>query len=446
MKQMTIFPGTPERDLMRGEATMTKRVMVVVLLYWILSSAAGWAQTVCSSNAKTLPLYCQVPVATGAVFKGAGNPGQAFNAAFATQLGQLPLLSSGSGIVLTFDKTTASYLPSQNLGPILTDRAQTVGKHKLLLAFAYQRFRFNAVDGTNLSTAPFVFSASPLGATGVGVNRCTPTGTANIICLQQNDKISMKLDQYVALATFGLDQKTDVSVIIPFARVSLGVSELGTQYFISASGQSQGTAPLNSYTPGTASGIGDMLVNVKRLFWSGENSNLAAGLLVRFPTGDALNYLGSGAYGFDPYAVFSYQRGRFSPHARLGYQFNTTTELLPPPSGSGGNGSLPGGFQYDAGADFVLFRKVPTTVAGDMLGYYVVNSPYLQLINVDIPGNPSAPSLSPFNQSYNSIQFSIGAKVKPWKNLILYGNVLFQANNVGLRSSPVPLLGISYTF
>ena len=100
-----------------------------------------------------------------------------------------------------------------------------------------------------------------------------------------------------------------------------------------------------------------------------------------------------GPYGFDPYAVFSYQHGRFSPHARLGYQFNTTTELLPPLSGSGGNGSLPGGFQYDAGVDFVLFRKVPTTVAGDMLGYYVVNSPYLELINVDIPGNPSAPSL-----------------------------------------------------
>ena len=36
--------------------------------------------------------------------------------------------------------------------------------------------------------------------------------------------------------------------------------------------------------------------------------------------------------------------------------------------------------------------------------------------------------------------------MKPYKSLILYGNVLFQANNVGLRSSPVPLVGASYTF
>jgi hypothetical protein len=48
--------------------------------------------------------------------------------------------------------------------------------------------------------------------------------------------------------------------------------------------------------------------------------------------------------------------------------------------------------------------------------------------------------------SYNLSQLSLGLKVKPWKNLILYGNVLLQLNNVGLRSNPVPLAGISYTF
>jgi hypothetical protein len=90
--------------------------------------------------------------------------------------------------------------------------------------------------------------------------------------------------------------------------------------------------------------------------------------------------LGSGAYGFDPYVSLSYQAGRWSPHGRLGYQFNTSTVLAPTYNAAGdftGNQTLPGGFQYDVGADVVLFKKVSTTFAGDYLGYYVVNSPVL---------------------------------------------------------------------
>jgi hypothetical protein len=197
-----------------------------------------------------------------------------------------------------------------------------------------------------------------------------------------------------------------------------------------------------------------MLINVKQLLWSGEKTHCSAGLLVRFPTGDALNYLGSGAYGFNPYAIFSYQ-ARLSPHVRLGYQFNTSTVLLPTTYDQAGNATayagLPGGLQYGLGADYVLFKKVPTTVAGDFLGDYIVNSPVLLNRPFGDQGLTQAwginpPSLLPAKTSYGVGKISIGAKVKPWKNLVLYGNVLIQVNNVGLRSNPAPMVGISYTF
>jgi len=401
-------------------------------------SVGALGQTSCNSATNT-HLICFVPFATRSL--GASNsPAPTFNSAFATQLSQLPLLSSGSGVVLTLDKTLGVYVALDNLGPILTDRAQTVGKHKLLLAFAYQRFRFNSIDGTNLNAVPLVFPAVP--------NQGAPTQYT-----VENENIDFKLDQYVGLATFGLDDKTDVSVIIPFARVSIGANSVVMLYNIGADGSAQGQAgPFNSKpVSGSASGIGDMLVNLKHLFWSGEKTNFTAGLLVRFPTGDALNYLGSGAYGFNPYAILSYQ-ARLSPHARIGYQFNTTTVLIPSTGGTG-NSSLPGGLQYNIGADYVLFRKVPTTLAGDFLGNYIVNSPVLVPGTVTIPGYSEPPynlppqkTLYPANTSYGLNQLSIGVKVKPWKNLILYGNVLIQLNNVGLRSNPVPLAGISYTF
>jgi hypothetical protein len=422
------------------------------VLVWCASSlsALGQAQPNpwnCNNPANN-HLICLVPVATRSI--GAVNsPAPTFNSSFASQLSQLPLLSSGSGIVLTLDKTLGVYVVSDNLGPILTDRAQTIGRHKLLLAFAFQYFHFNSIDGTNLNAAPFVFTY--------------PSGTGGTVYTVETEKINMKYDQYVALATFGLTAKTDVSVILPFGRVSIGSDAAVTLYSVAGDGSAQGNPSSfnNPHLGGSASGIGDMLVNVKSVLWSGERTTFSGGLLVRFPTGDALNYLGSGAYGFNPYAILSYQ-ARLSPHLRLGYQFNTTTVLLPTAYDDKGNpiahSKLPGGLQYDFGADYVLFKKVPTTVAGDFLGNYVVNSPVLTLLPYGSQPlgpplvkafNVNPPALIPGmynNNSYNLGQISIGAKVKPWKSLVLYGNVLFQVNNVGLRSNPVPLVGASYTF
>ncbi len=60
----------------------------------------------------------------------------------------------------------------------------------------------------------------------------------------------------------------------------------------------------------------------------------------------------------------SYQ-WKVAPHARLGYQWNTNTVLIPS-SSSGGSSRLPGGFQYDIGADWSATKQI--TVAGDFLG------------------------------------------------------------------------------
>jgi len=422
---------------------MSKSILLLALLS-IAMSVGTTAQNNSPWNCNTSShLICLVPVATRSI--GAQeSPASTFNSAFATQLSELPLLSPASGVIFTFDKSLGMSIASDNLGPILTERAHTIGKHKVLLAFAYQRFRFNSIDGNGLGSLPFVFPASQ----GQGGTQYT----------QLREHVDFKLDQYVGLLTFGLTSKTDISVLVPLERVSIGASALdATVYNVSASGQGTGQFRLpDSYTPGPASGIGDVFVNGKWRFWSGERSNLSAGLLLRFPSGDALNYLGSGAYGFNPYAVFSYD-ARLSPHVRLGYQFNTSTVLLPVDINNAGAGNygLPGGLQYNVGADYVLFKKVLTSVTGDLLGNYIVNSPVLNASTIGSAfsglgkayGSLSQdPALTTGETSYNSDQISIGVKVRPAKDFLLYGNVLFQVNNVGLRSNPVPLIGASYTF
>ena len=354
---------------------MIRRTLSFLLLCSVWGVAA-LAQIDCTTSTK---LVCQIPVATRATAPGTvGNQAQAFNASFAAQLSQLPLPSSATGIVLVFDKSTNDYKVLDNLGPILTDRARTIGKRRLYLGFSFQQFNFNSINGIKLDSVPFVL---------------TSTSGNQDQYFVQTQNISFKFNQYVALATYGLTAHTDVSLIMPIVRVSLGVGQTvygsagyGTEYIVNhppqqppTYGQVQVPIP---YTPGIASGIGDVMVNVKHEFTGESRVRFAGGMLLRFPTGDALNYLGSGAYGFNPYGVFSYD-SRVSPHARIGYIWNTNTVLIqstnisspsctststPPAAGCVSSSQLPGGLQYDVGADAKIFQRV--TLAADLFGKF----------------------------------------------------------------------------
>lgn len=438
---------------------MIRRTLLFLLLCCVWAVAA-MAQIDCATSTK---LVCQIPVATRATNPGTvGNQAQAFNASFAAQLSQLPLPSSATGVVFVFDKSINDYKPLENLGPILTDRARTIGKRRLFLGFSFQQFNFTKINGNQLGEVPFVL---------------TSTSGSQDQYFAQVEHISFKFNQYVAIATYGLTAHTDLSVIVPIVRVSIGVGQTvygpageGTEYFFDHNTQKflgQVQVPIPT-TAGIASGVGDVQLNLKQEFTKGSESRFrfAGGILLRFPTGDAQNYLGSGAYAFNPYGVFSYD-ARFSPHARLGYIWNSHTVLIQEPSQNGTNcntavsppactpeARLPGGLQYDVGLDAKIVQRV--TVAADLFGNQFQNSPALVQTTVAIPTTipaqttptAMAQTVIRVNSTYVINDFSVGLKWKPFKerNLLVYANGLFQLNNVGLRASPAPLFGLSYTF
>ena len=381
---------------------MIKRTLLFLLLCCV-STVGALGQTVpWNCNAPTNKnLICLLPVATYSTLQNTLNsPAAAFNSTFATQLSNVPIVSSASGIGVTLTSTGKVVASEENnLGPILTDRAETIGRHKLFVGGFYQRFRFNSIDGNSLNNVPLVITSGP-------------SNTQITQYTQQVNNISMKLDQYVGVVTFGLTTKTDVSVVIPIDRVAIGVYTTGTSYFFPADGQPSVHPLMPQYVSGKYSGIGDVIGSVKNTFWGGEHFKFAGGLLLRFPSGNALNYTGSGAFGFNPYGVVSYQ-WKVSPHARLGYLWNTSSVLIPTtsapvngiaPSPTGGSSQLPGGLQYDIGADWAALKKL--TVAGDFLGSQFLNSPSLVLGKQTIPAPPTqdsiAPTLTPVKSTYRS--------------------------------------------
>ena len=129
---------------------------------------------------------------------------------------------------------------------------------------------------------------------------------------------------------------------------------------------------------------------------------------MRFPSGDALNYLGSGAFGFNPYAIALVSVEGFATREnRLPLEYQLSVK--PKSQEHVRNSQLPGGFQYDFGADWSIIKQV--TLAGDFFGNQYLNSPTLSPTTTTIPAyNVAFPNLQPTKSSYTVNYFSIGVK------------------------------------
>jgi hypothetical protein len=189
------------------------------------------------------------------------------------------------------------------------------------------------------------------------------------------------------------------------------------------------------------------VLRVKGQVYPGEKIKFSAGIDVRVPSGDALNFLGTAAPGARPFAALS-RSGRFAPHINGAYQWNGNSIIGGAVPGIKGN--LPSNIFYDAGADFAWTKRI--TVAGDFFGQDVRQALRLQFVSftpqptIAVPVPVPVTTVGISRGSFPTLQGSAGLKIKPAKQFLISGNALFALSHNGLRNKPVPLLGISYTF
>ncbi len=350
----------------------------------------------------------------------------------AAQLSQLPIATAVSGTGLSFSRELGVFTSSvESLGTILTQRGETLGRHKFLFSFNYQRFSFDSVDGIDLKDMAIISKAD---------------FTSMSTYTQADTRVDLRVDQFTALGTFGLTNRLDVSVIVPFAKVTLATGSLLHAYNVDSS-----NVPLSDYEvgtfylPGSATGLGDVTVNAKANVFRGERSRIAIGGDVRFPTGDEANYLGTGAYGIKPYIVFS-RRGRLTPNVNFGYQRNFKSALYTD-NVTGEKLNLPSSLTYSAGVDLRVTKRL--TLTSEFMGQYVLNGPRLAMGQINIPGaahNPYPTVTTSADESYAMNNVGAGFKANPFKGLLLNATVMFKLDDGGLRSNFVPLAGMSYRF
>ena len=391
----------------------------------------------------------------------------ALNTEIGSQITQLPITSPISGFVFSFNPTLGVVSrQTEGFGPILTERPDTIGKHKLFVGFSYQYFNFDKADGVNLKNfgAVFQHEAEPeLCGPGARVTCINgePSFQRDIIATQ--NRLDLKVHQFVGVATFGVTSHFDLSVAIPILNVRSGVqSDAVIDSFETSSDRPAccvhqfnpvnpqiGThetfrAPDHAifFDQNSASGIGDVIVRGKYQVFKGEKLGVAVGADLHLPTGDENNFLGSGTWGVRPFATVAYA-GRVSPHATFGYQRNGDSVL----SGditSDKSAHLPDIVTYTAGVDAGINRYL--SLSGDFIGQSLVSAKKVAATSFTDAGGITHSNLTSSTATLNQAYFSVGGKVNPFGRLLVIANVLFQVNNAGLHSKPIPLIGVSYTF
>jgi hypothetical protein len=367
-----------------------------------------------------------------------------FNAALASQISSLPLPAPSSGFTYTMDPTLGVFTRStQSFGPIMVERAETVGKGKFAAGFAIQRFSFDSIEDIDLGALPAVFTHDDP----------APGGRADVVTTSSS--IDASITQQTAFVTYGLGDRLDVSLAVPFMIADLSVTStatvqrLGTasntvvHYYDNAGSVGSTREYARS---GRSSGLGDLTLRFKgqAARW-GSGNGLAFALDLRMPTGDAEDLLGSGAWGVRPFMAASFGLGSLSPHVNLGYQWNGES-LLAGNVVTGESQDLADEFAYAVGADLAAGQRL--TLCADLVGRYVIDASRIAtdtFVGLDAAGT-HFPDIRFEEGSYNQASLALGLKANPVGRLLIVFNVLLKLDDHGLRDTATPLLALDYTF
>jgi hypothetical protein len=366
-----------------------------------------------------------------------------FGTALTGQIVSLPLPAPASGFTYQFDDALGVFTRSTTtFGPILAERADTIGARRVTIGFAYQRLAFDSIEGMDLNSVPAVFTHDNAELRGGREDVITTVNT-----------IESEVSRSAAFVTYGVTNNLDVSIAIPYISADIVVTSdatvrrIGTTvpeiHFFRAADDSIGDRRLFTAF-GHSSGLGDITVRLKQAIRRGDRSGFALGLDLRLPTGDERNLLGTGAPGAQPFAVWSGTYGTFSPHINVGYQWNGSS-VLGGDLDSGVAEDLPDVGTYAVGAVVAVSPRV--TAAVDLLGRFIIDSARVRREDFHaLDGRSVFPNITFDSGSINELSTAVGLKINVAGQFLVNTNLLVRLNSGGLRDKISPLLGVEYAF
>ena len=325
---------------------------------------------------------------------------------------------------------------TESLGPLLTERATTLGARKLDVNFSYTRVNFTKLQGKDLDNLELIFRRNDVNQ---GCDPNIPQFLARCDTIRTNLQVDLTEDIFALIATYGLTSVWDVGFVIPVTHIRLSANSQATirDQSNNLGGTSNGGIPIHQFGSvsncdppvdppsststcdahggGDETGLGDIILRTKYNFlrnYDGFIPDLAFLVEVKLPTGDENQLLGTGGTNVSGFIIASKTYGRwFTPHVNLGYEIDTKD-------------TQESSFRYALGFDARVFPEL--SLAADVIGLYKPNGTGIGDHITDL---------------------SLGAKWNPIKSLILRANFQIPLDkNSGLRADYIPTVGIEYIF
>jgi len=327
---------------------------------------------------------------------------------------------------------------TESLGPLLTERATTLGARKLDLTFTYTRVNFTKLEGKDLNNLELVFLRDDANGNGVR-DTSGPFSFESDIIGGAKLKVDLTEDIFALIATYGLTSEWDIGIVVPVTHIRLRASAQGPliifDQFGNRGGTSIGGLPVHRFGPdstppavslsdetavsvsggGDATGLGDIILRTKYNFLRNYDDlvpDLAFLFEIKLPTGDEDQLLGTGGTNLTGLLIGSKTYGHwFTPHVNLGYEIDTKD-------------TQQNTIRYSLGFDARLSSEL--TAAAAVIG------------RAKPDGRGAGDHI---------IDLSLGVKWNPVNSLILRANVQIPLDkNNGLRADFIPTVGVEYIF
>jgi hypothetical protein len=341
-----------------------------------------------------------------------------------------PVASASSSVTFVYNREldTVERRPGP-LGPILGERAETIGQGRFDLALTYSFVDLTSIDGEpldDLVNAPvvngrFLFFPVPRGAM-LKDGRFT-----TVLPVRVNLDLDVEAHIFSPSVTYGVTPDLDVNLTVPIVRTSL---DLRTRSLIPdprfPSFALEPGNPLAGREVQSASassvGVGDLLLRAKYVVWRGEPVDVAAGLGLSLPTGSADDFQGAGTTRVEPGLIASRVVG-------------TWLELL-----------ANAGIALDA--KDVGRSVVQWAIGGTLMPVEQVAVPIV-FLGRDELGAPAEPIANPFFfqiERSDTVDASVGIRWRFADTAVLSANALVPLNRQGLRADFIPTLEVEGTF
>lgn len=338
-----------------------------------------------------------------------------FNAASSAALSNLSSIISSNVSTYSFNSTVAAVsfdvdqgVPvrtQESLGPILAERARTIGRSRMNLGASYALIEYKQLNGRAVSDLTLDLAHDDVPG-DIPYER-------DIIRL--NLDLSLRQQRLAFFATFGLTNSLDVGLIVPIVETRGSVSSVASIVpFEPDTPHRFGgvTSPTDS-NKASATGLGDVSVRAKWHVTEGLDSPVEAAVVgqATFATGDEKDLLGAGSHSAFVGGVVSAHLGRFSPHLNVGYEHL---------------------FDDDA----ALFKR---SNARAVVGFDVSATPRLAF-SAEVIGRW-------LREGPDFYDFAVGGKWEAFNGIPITANLVLPINrNKGLRPDYVLMLGVESTF